>query len=179
MLAAKVAKDHPHLILHWPRWQDRAICAAQDSNASTMVIGTDGNGECVFWVQTGGPPPRSSSPSTDMAPRSATSRNRTSLSVRATEGGGNGEGGKWECMNDGSCAPSSSSRAIFPTEPACLHSGCATTFECIKNIPSAFFEGAAYCLPVVPAQPGGTARPGNGKSFPTIGGCEASCVSAP
>jgi hypothetical protein len=47
--AKLAAAAPPRLHLSLPSWNTRAACAAQDANASLMVLGTNGDGECVFW----------------------------------------------------------------------------------------------------------------------------------
>ena len=46
MLAAATPK---YLHFHWPAWNQKEICAAFEANASLHVMGTNGQGECVYW----------------------------------------------------------------------------------------------------------------------------------
>ena len=95
----------PHLHLKWPSWYKRHICKSQDASTTQFVLGVDGNDECVYWevpVQV-----------SDSAPTGAT-----------TDRGD----ARWECLNNGGCVRSNSSRALFLTEQDCTNSGCSTSF---------------------------------------------------
>ena len=83
-----------------------------------------------------------------------------------------GEQLRWECLSDGSCEQSASSRATFESEAACL-AGCARAWECISDIPHSN-SGARYCLPSSSAT---TPRGPNSSPtvFTSIGACEAAC----
>jgi hypothetical protein len=48
MLAAQAA---PHLHFHWQSWVTKEACDAQETNGSVVVIGTDEDGDCVFWAK--------------------------------------------------------------------------------------------------------------------------------
>ena len=39
----------PHLKLHYPSWATRNSCAQEELDPLKMVMGTDGNGDCVCW----------------------------------------------------------------------------------------------------------------------------------
>lgn len=159
----------PHLHLSWPSWQQRHACVAQDTSETQMVLGVDGHGSCVYWESQ---PTLVAENSHNIAHTSASSSPPPTAGVLSSAGG---NGSKWECLNDGSCVSSSSSRAVFSSEQACLSSGCATGYACIKDIGDAAFAGAAYCLPRVPAQPG-QSRAGVGSgSYASLDTCESAC----
>ena len=45
------ARTPAYLQLHWPSWNKRTACEAQERNASVHVMGTSGNGDCVYWTE--------------------------------------------------------------------------------------------------------------------------------
>ena len=106
---------------------------------------------------------------------------------------------RWECLNDGTCAPSSDkSRAVFVSAAECLAS-CATSFECVRvnraeqsltnksasvPVPSAPRSPApAYCLPRSPL---GRNRSGDmhlakatnvdSTVYSSVSACEVACL---
>jgi Cys-rich protein (TIGR01571 family) len=99
-----------HLQLYWQNYNNRSACEREEADPTAMILGTDGNGDCVYWS------PLPASPL------------------------------QYECLNDGTCSKSSSSRAIFSTEAECLNS-CAHAWECVSDIPHATSGGRRYCLP--------------------------------
>eukprot|EP01043_Picozoa_sp_COSAG02_P027027 COSAG02_NODE_1576_length_11868_cov_82.967117_1_plen_1282_part_00 len=144
----------PHLHLTWPSWQKKHVCHAQDASMTQFVLGVDGNNECVYWEAAAFLPASAPTGVASVAKASA--------------------GARWECLNDGACVPSNSSRAVFPTKQACLSGGCGTSFTCIKDIPSSAAVKAAYCLPLVPMQPGGASRLGVG-NYTSLDSCSKAC----
>eukprot|EP01050_Picozoa_sp_SAG11_P011342 SAG11_NODE_1195_length_5546_cov_3.668809_2_plen_151_part_00 len=82
---------------------------------------------------------------------------------------------RWECLSDGTCEQSASSRATFESEDACL-AGCAHSWECISEVPQSN-RGARYCLPIA----NHTISSGAGSAstiFTSAGACEAACEPA-
>ena len=73
----------------------------------------------------------------------------------------------WECLSDGTCEQSSSSRASFSSEAECL-AGCAHSFECVSAPEGTSFPGTRYCQP----KPRGSGD----DIFTSIDQCEADCV---
>jgi len=43
------ASAPPHLKFHFPSWATRTACAQEELDPLKMVMGTDGNGDCVYW----------------------------------------------------------------------------------------------------------------------------------
>lgn len=93
---------------------------------------------------------------------------------------------RWECLSDGTCEQSASSRATFESEDACL-AGCAHAWECISDIPNSRNSGARYCLPsnrstmhsghnTAPLEVTYDSGPDVPSVFASIGACEAACV---
>ena len=79
---------------------------------------------------------------------------------------------RWECLSDGTCEQSASSRATFESEAACL-AGCAHAWECISDIPHSN-SGARYCLPRTSrTMPSGASS--SSAVFTSAGACEAAC----
>jgi hypothetical protein len=144
-----------YLHFNWPSWKQKAACEVQEKDVNLHVMGTDGNGDCVYW----------------------TAPDRAKASQQ-----------KWECLNDGQCVPSSSSRALFASESQCK-TECGHSWECVKPTVSVSHP-TAYCLPVVAgrgranasiaARMTRDARVGlddNGGGFPSVDACEAACNS--
>eukprot|EP01051_Picozoa_sp_SAG22_P014116 SAG22_NODE_1669_length_3849_cov_3.221333_1_plen_382_part_10 len=115
-----------------------------------FVLGVDGNNDCVYWEAPA------------LLPASAPTGVASVAKASA--------GARWECLNDGTCVSSNSSRAVFPTKQACLSGGCGTSFTCIPSSAAV----TAYCLPLAPMQPGGASRPGIG-NFTSLDSCAKAC----
>ena len=149
----------PHLHFRWQSWQARAACVAAERWPQNNVMGTDGNGACVFF--------RASSPGLGPAPPPP----------------------RWECLNDGTCAPSSrppgpgDPRVTFATEAECV-AGCGRSWECVRRTARVSREaGAAYCRPKLQGNASrGTARADNNNAAAITGGfasantCETHCT---
>lgn len=67
----------------------------------------------------------------------------------------------WELLNDGTCVKSSSSRAVYESQTACL--AATTAWSCVENISGAAYPEASYCIP--------SAR----GTFRGVDQCEATC----
>ena len=137
----------PYLHFSWPSWKRKTACEAQERDASMHVMGTDGNGACVYWT--------------------------------AQTGAANTTPQRWECLNDGACVQSSSSRAVFESELQCKRE-CGQSWQCIKPTVNVS-HNVAFCLPVVAGQPAAAlnqgAPPMAGARFPSADACEAQCDS--
>ena len=156
----------PQLQLYWPSYFNRSACEEHEGDPTAMILGTDGNGDCVYWTAPAPPPPPAI---------------------------------RFECLNDGTCARSSTARAVFSSEAACL-SGCAHAWECVSDIPHVYAEGRKYCLPKLHRAPSSTtveeeeasvlfpldtkppllqsalsSSSSSSSSFSDLGSCEASC----
>ena len=45
----KVSSAPPHLKFRFSSWETRNACAQEELDPLKMVMGTDGNGDCVYW----------------------------------------------------------------------------------------------------------------------------------
>ena len=85
---------------------------------------------------------------------------------------------RWECVSDGTCEQSASSRATFESEAACI-AGCAHAWECISDTLHSANSGARYCLPRTNLNGSLTSVATPTQSvYTSIGACEAACGSA-
>lgn len=145
-----------YLHFNWPSWKQKAACEEQEKSPSVHIMGTDGNGACVYWTA---PDPAKATPH------------------------------RWECLNNGECVPSSSSRAVFTSQFQCK-AECGQSWECVT--PSVgVTHRTAYCVPVVThTRQGNTSIApklrrttrvnvdGNIGAYPSADACEAACNSA-
>ena len=128
-LAAKTPRA---LHFHWPSWQNRTVCEQAEKNASLHVMGVDGEGECVYWASRApGPGPDGGQ---DLVP------DRAAADDPARR--------RWECLNDGSCVPSTSSRAVFTSGPQCTAACGGGPWQCVRSTaPNVSRPEVAYCVP--------------------------------
>jgi Cys-rich protein (TIGR01571 family) len=86
---------------------------------------------------------------------------------------------RWECLNDGTCVPSLSTRAVFESQAQCT-AECGQSWECVRNIGLHISHEVAYCVPSTPAAfplvpfvPVSVA----GQRYGSASACEAGCVA--
>ena len=50
-----VAEALPHLHFTWQSWNNKAACDAIEADEKNVIMGTDGNGKCVYWTAPAAP----------------------------------------------------------------------------------------------------------------------------
>ena len=183
-----VSRAPPHLRFYWPSWPNRTACEAVEEDERNMVMGVDGNGDCVYWrapAEGGGsdsdrPPPRgdtttqqqqqrqqqqqpAAAAADELSPpsvvRAAASSESGSTEEERPSSSSSSSEERWELLNDGTCERSTSAeRATAHSEAACL--GSVAAWTCVEHIPDAAIAGAAYCLPQ-PVQHNGSSSSGD------------------
>eukprot|EP01052_Picozoa_sp_SAG31_P034481 SAG31_NODE_4035_length_3645_cov_1.508460_2_plen_982_part_00 len=114
---ALTADTPKHFHFYWPSWQNRKLCEIAEQNKTLHVMGTNGDGDCVYWAPSPTPAAKFG------APRG------------------------WECLNDGTCVQSASSRAVYTSKSHCTTS-CGASWHCLRSAaPNVSKSAVAYCLP--------------------------------
>lgn len=132
-----VADAAPHLRFHWPSWLNRTACEEEEQDKRNMVMGVDGNGDCVYWRsdEISSPHPHESAASPPTPSHAQTASGVVQAKASPSH--------HWELLNDGTCERTSSpERATAQTEEACLSS--VQSWSCIENIPDAAFAGTQF-----------------------------------
>uniref|UniRef100_A0A7S3C1T2 Uncharacterized protein n=1 Tax=Haptolina ericina TaxID=156174 RepID=A0A7S3C1T2_9EUKA len=97
--AELVAATPARLKLTLPSWQTRQACAAEEADEASMVLGTDGEGSCVYWREIAPASPNweamndgTCEPATETTSARATFASRTSCLAASA--------GPWGCVGD-------------------------------------------------------------------------------